>query len=105
VLWADCVELLEIDDVCLVTNDAAFYADRNFDSGLAPKLAAELAGKPHRLTIMSRLSDLLKLVFGPVDSPPWKRQCALPSSTLTRHAPPALVFAWHLGRSLRRELR
>jgi hypothetical protein len=63
VLWADCVELLEIDDVYLVTNDKAFYADRKLvQGGLAPELAAELAGKSHQLTIMPQLSDLLKQV-------------------------------------------
>jgi hypothetical protein len=28
-------------------------------------------------------------VFGSVDNPPWKRQGAFPSSTLTKHVPPA----------------
>jgi PIN domain len=62
VLWSNCVELLEIDDVCLITNDSAFYANHEVARGLAPELAAELIGKPHRLTIMARLSDLLKQV-------------------------------------------
>jgi hypothetical protein len=60
VIWANCVELLEIDDVYLVTNDKAFYADRKVADGvLAPNLAAELAGKPYQLTIMAKLTDLL----------------------------------------------
>jgi len=46
----------------LVTNDTAFYADRNLTRGLASELAAELAGKPHELTIMAHLSELLKQV-------------------------------------------
>jgi len=62
VLWSDCVELLEIDDVCLITNDKAFYANHEVARGLAPELAAELTGKSHRLTIMGQLSDLLNQV-------------------------------------------
>ena len=44
-------------------------------------------------------------VFGPVDSPPCRRQRFLFNSTLMRHAPPALVLAPHLGRSRRRGLK
>jgi hypothetical protein len=44
-------------------------------------------------------------VRGPVESPPWNRQRAFPGSGLTRQALPALVLAWHLGRSLRRGRR
>jgi hypothetical protein len=62
VLWSDCVKLLESDDVCLITNDRAFYANHEPARGLAPELASELSGKPHRLTIMAQLSDLLKQV-------------------------------------------
>jgi PIN domain len=62
VLWSDCVELLEIDDVCLITTDKAFYANRELARGLAPELAAELTGKPHRLTIMGQLSELLNQI-------------------------------------------
>ena len=36
-----------------------------------------------------------------MDNPPWNRQRAFPSSTLTRHLPPARVFAPHRGRCLR----
>ena len=57
VLWSDCMELLEI-----VTNDKAFYAKHELGRGLAPELAAELTNKPHQLTIMAQLSDLLKQV-------------------------------------------
>ena len=32
-------------------------------------------------------------VFGPVERPPWKRQRFLPSSSLTKQVPRALVFA------------
>ena len=40
--------------------DGDFYADNKVGSGgLAPELAAELTGKPHRLKIMAHLSDLL----------------------------------------------
>jgi hypothetical protein len=36
-----------------------------------------------------------------VDNPPWKRHRAFPNSTLTKHLPPARVFAPHRGRCLR----
>jgi hypothetical protein len=41
------------------------------------------------------------VVFGPVDSPPWKRQRRLPGSTLTPHGLPWRLRAPHIGRSFR----
>jgi PIN domain len=60
VLWADCIALLKQDDVVLVTNDKAFYEDRKYEKGLAVTLHQECASRPHRLTLLSELSDLLR---------------------------------------------
>jgi hypothetical protein len=59
VIWTDCLELLKIDDVFLITDDKAFYKERDHDQGLAPTLGAELAGASHKLTLLARLTDLL----------------------------------------------
>jgi hypothetical protein len=40
-------------------------------------------------------------VFGPVDSPPWKRHLRLPGSTLTAHGLPCRLRAPQTGRSFR----
>lgn len=59
VLWADCVTLLQTDDVFLITNDRAFYKERDPKQGLAPALAAEISGANHKLTLLEKLTDLL----------------------------------------------
>lgn len=58
-LWADCRTLLKADDVYLLTNDKAFYCDRNYDSGLAGNLNAELSGANHSFRLFSSLEGLL----------------------------------------------
>ena len=60
VLWADCCRLLEVDDVCLVTSDTAFYADRKYVNGLATNLIEEISGAKHKLGLFASLPDLLK---------------------------------------------
>ena len=60
VLWADCVSLLQDDDVTLVTDDKAFYEDQNSRSGLARILRDETSSLDHRLAVLPQLSDLLK---------------------------------------------
>jgi hypothetical protein len=69
VLWADCLDLLATDDVTLVTNDSAFYAQRKFENGLAPELEAELRGRFHTLHVISKLTDLLEQVRVEYDIP------------------------------------
>jgi PIN domain len=59
VLWADCVQLLEQDAVCLVTADKAFFQDREYPKGLSRSLAAEIAPAKHRFSLMPSLSELL----------------------------------------------
>lgn len=58
-LWADCVRLLEKDDVLFVTEDKAFYKGHNGNQGLADNLAKEAAKLDHTLKIFPSLSSLL----------------------------------------------
>ncbi len=59
VLWADCVKLLEEDDVSLVTGDKAFFQDREYSKGLSRNLAAEIAPAKHRFSLVASLSELI----------------------------------------------
>jgi hypothetical protein len=65
VIWADCVNLLKQDEVCLVTGDKAFYQNREYKNGLSENLKAEISDLPHRLKIFPNLSDLLKEIKSP----------------------------------------
>lgn len=60
VIWADCLNLLDEDDVCLVTKDKAFYENRQYEKGLASELRSELAIKSSRLRLFSDLAALLE---------------------------------------------
>lgn len=59
VLWADCVKLLQRDEVMLVTGDLAFFHNRKSENGLAKNLIAEIEGQPHNLKLFPSISDLL----------------------------------------------
>jgi hypothetical protein len=59
VLWADCIGLLEQDEVFLVTSDSAFFHQRKYEEGLAKNLLAETAGKTHQLKVFRSVSELL----------------------------------------------
>lgn len=80
VIWSDCLKLLGDDDVYLVSQDKAFYRDREYRKGLAENLAAEAAavtgGKI--LKIFSSLEELLPAVAVPVAvDRNWLTQAAL----------------------------
>jgi hypothetical protein len=60
VIWADCLALLEEDDVILVTSDKAFFEGDDLKSGLSKVLRSEAAAKPHTLRLLSELTELLK---------------------------------------------
>jgi hypothetical protein len=66
VIWADCLDLLKVADVVLVTSDKAFYKDRTYAQGVAENLKAELAGCPHTLKILPTLADLLETIREPI---------------------------------------
>jgi hypothetical protein len=59
VLWADCVYLLQEDDVFLVTSDSDFFQERKPEKGLAKNLLSEAEGKPHQLKVFRSLGELL----------------------------------------------
>ena len=58
VLWADCVKLLIDDDVVLVSDDKAFYRDRDHSKGPAPNLLQETLSKPYQLRLLPSLAEL-----------------------------------------------
>jgi hypothetical protein len=60
VVWADCVELLTKDDVCLVTADKAFFQDRDYAKRLSSSLAAEIAGATYSFSLLSSLDELVR---------------------------------------------
>jgi hypothetical protein len=60
VLWADCVQLLEKDDVYLVTSDKAFYEDHDYSKGPAENLKAEVSSAKHILRLLPSLTELLE---------------------------------------------
>jgi PIN domain len=60
VIWANCLELLTDADVYLVTDDSAFYENRDVRKGLAHSLIAELDGRAHQLKLIPDLDVLLE---------------------------------------------
>lgn len=60
VIWAECVRLLETDDVYLVTNDKAFFKGRDPKNGLADALKAEVENAKHSIYLFDTLSGLLQ---------------------------------------------
>ncbi|WP_138921949.1 PIN domain-containing protein [endosymbiont of Tevnia jerichonana] len=60
VIWADCMSLLNEDDVYLVTEDKAFFRDRNYKNGLAGNLREEADSFPKEIRIYPSLSGLLE---------------------------------------------
>jgi hypothetical protein len=66
VLWADCLSLLRIDDVVLVTDDRAFYEDQTPSKGLARNLLEEAESCPHTIRVLSTLPELLDAVREPI---------------------------------------
>ena len=67
VIWADCLALMEDDDVVLVTVDKSFYHNRQYEKGLAANLKQEAIQRPHQLQIFSSITDLLEEIKEPVD--------------------------------------
>jgi hypothetical protein len=59
VIWADCIGLLQEDDVYLVTNDRGFYECRDVSKGLARSLASEAGACSHELYLMPSIFELL----------------------------------------------
>jgi len=67
VIWADCLVLLDTDDVVLVTGDRDFYENKQIEKGLAANLRQEAAEWSHQIQIFSTITDLLEEIQEPVD--------------------------------------
>lgn len=65
VIWADCMDLLDKDDVVFVTSDSAFYQDRKSEKGLVANLKEEASARSHNFRIFPSLLDLLEKIKEP----------------------------------------
>ena len=59
VIWADCIKLIETDDVYLITADKAFYENKEYKKGLSKSLEEDITGKPYNIILYPELTDLL----------------------------------------------
>jgi hypothetical protein len=59
VIWADCMRLLETDDVYLVTSDRAFFKEHNYEKGFHPSLSQEADAYPNNISLFSNITDFL----------------------------------------------
>ena len=59
VIWEECLNLLDKDDVVFVSEDKAFFAKDGNKDNLAPELEKETRGKSHKLRIFKSLGDFL----------------------------------------------
>ncbi len=62
VLWEDCLAILKKEPVYLVTDDKAFYKNRDHKLGLADELAKNVSGSPNEFRIFPSLPDLLSRI-------------------------------------------
>jgi predicted nucleic acid-binding protein len=62
VIWANCLKLAEQGDVGLVTEDKAFYKNRDYSQGLATNLLEEANKAHHSVTIFSELALVIDKV-------------------------------------------
>ena len=60
VIWANCLDLLNEDDVRFVTEDKSFYEDRDYSKGPALNLQKELENYANKLELLPSLDKLLK---------------------------------------------
>lgn len=60
VIWADCLNLLKLDDVILVTDDKAFFKGHDHKQGIATELEIETNNLNFRLKLYSSLIELLE---------------------------------------------
>lgn len=70
VIWADCLTLLNEDDVHLVSTDKGFFQQRKHDKGLAHELDAEAQKYAHNLTLHSSLRSLLQTIRSDISVDP-----------------------------------
>lgn len=67
VLWDDCKNLAETDDVIMVTDDRAFYEGDDPKNGLAGRLIQETSQCSRSLRVLPVLSDLLREIRKPLE--------------------------------------
>jgi hypothetical protein len=67
VIWADCLALLENNNVVLVTEDKAFFQNKQFEKGLAENLRKEASERPNHIQIFSSITDLLEKIQEPFE--------------------------------------
>jgi len=60
VIWADILVLLEKDDVYFITEDKAFYKNREYKNGLADNMSFEAKGAAHKICLFNSLSEFLQ---------------------------------------------
>lgn len=70
VLWEDCLKMLKDESVFLVTDDRAFYKNRDTKLGLADELKRDLSGAPNEFQIFASLRDLLSQIGTGVEIEP-----------------------------------
>ena len=80
VIWADCLALLDEDDVILVTSDKAFFEGDDLKRGLSKELHSEATAKPHNLRLLSELTELLDDVRESISVDPSKLLAAFRAS-------------------------
>lgn len=66
VIWANCLESATSGEVLFVTEDKAFFKDRNYDKGLAGNLLGEANRAPNKILIFHELAELLNEIKSPV---------------------------------------
>ena len=86
VIWADCLALLDEDDVILVTSDKAFFEGDDLKRGLSKELQIEAAAKPHTLRLLCELTELLDDVRVSISVDPAKLLAAFRASEGTTFA-------------------
>ncbi len=66
VIWSDCLILAEDSPVLFVTQDKAFYKDREYSKGLAENLSREAQSVPHKISIAHEINAILERIGSPV---------------------------------------
>ena len=67
VIWSDCLILAKESPVLFVTQDKAFYKDRDYSKGLAENLSREAQGVLHEISIAHEISAILERIGGPIE--------------------------------------
>ena len=69
VIWHHCLELLDEDDVYLVSEDKDFYHDRDYTKGLAGELVKEMQqrSKTQKVKLIQNLTQLLDEIRMPTE--------------------------------------